>query len=146
MGCWDFHSQASFENRNICYNFLNGRFYTRFSILYNNNVYSINYSIANGLGITCTCTLYIQRELKIGIKCGCKQNLGELYSQICETMRPEVNTATKAMPSSLFFPVGDIHAIIHFLLLHSCSSRCHFCQFLLKFGLAWEMFASICFI
>lgn len=125
MGCWDSHSQASFQNRNICYNFLYGRFFIRFLILYNNNIYSINYSITNGLGIACTCTFYIWRELKIGIKCGCKQNLGELYSQICETMRPEVNTVpTKVMQSSLFFPVGDIHAIIHFLLLHPCSSRC----------------------
>lgn len=28
--------------------------------------------------------LYPQKELKLCIKCGCKQNLGEVYSQICE--------------------------------------------------------------
>lgn len=73
MGCWDSHSQASFGNRNICYNFLNDRFYTRFSILYNNNIFSIDYSIASGLGIACTNTrvqlhtLYPQKELKLCI-------------------------------------------------------------------------------
>lgn len=70
--------------QNIGYNFLNDRFYTRFSILYNNNVYSIDYSIASGLGIACTknqCAPahFISTERAEAMyKCGRKQNLGEL--------------------------------------------------------------------
>lgn len=40
-------------------------------------------------------------------------------------MRPEVYAVpTEVTGPSFFFPVWGIHAIVHFLLLHSCSGRC----------------------
>lgn len=130
MRCWDSQSQASFGKRNICYNFLNCRFYTRFSILYNNNVYSINYSIASGLGIAWTNTQcvpvhFISTKRAEAIYNVAINRIWELQSDLWEIRRPEVNMVpTNVMKSSFFFPVWEMHAVIHFLLLHSCSSRC----------------------
>lgn len=119
MGCWDSRSQASFGNRNICYNFLNDRFYTRFSILYNNNIFSIDYSIASGLGIACTNTQcapahFISTERAEAMyKCGRKQNLGELHSQICERQEARDEHSTHHGHESLSFLPCSREACCH---------------------------------
>ena len=84
--------QLYFGNENICYNFLNGSIYTRFSILCNNNVYSTDYDVASGLEIPCTHRqAHLPTRDPISVKraedhiqCGRKQNLGESHSLLCE--------------------------------------------------------------